>query len=121
MALTVVQTQNLQPCAVTGAIAQASSNTTAVVSGTEMDARQWKSVCYTASVITNDVKWSIFGGNVSDYSDEVAVLAATSIVAGAANSYTVSPAPYGFYRAKCLDTVLNSHGTITINGLVKAG
>ena len=79
-----------------------------------------KTVCYTAIAATHDVDWSVFGANVSDYSDEVAVLAATKIASFRANaSYTASPAPYRYYRVKVIDDVGGTHGAITVNGIAK--
>lgn len=120
MSTTLVQAQNLPPAAVTGAVGpQTSTASTVVVTGAEIDATQFRSVCYTAIVATHDVDWSVFGANASDYSDEVAVLAATKIAAGASGSYTVAQAPYRFYRVKCIDDVGGTHGTITVNGVAK--
>ncbi len=119
MSITVTQPQNLPPMGTTGGIAGTSTNATAVVSGTEMDASQWRSVAYTCSVAGNAIKWSVFAGNLSNYADEVAVLAATTIAANAANSYATTQAPYLYYRAKIIDDALNTHGTVTIYGAVK--
>lgn len=114
-----VQTQPFRPALVTGAVVQASTASTAVASGSELDATQFGSVAYTISIATNNVNWSVFGANVSDYSDEVAVQAATQVNAGANGSYSVAQAPFRFYRAKIIDTVGGTHGTATINGAAK--
>jgi predicted RNA methylase len=103
----------------TGALAQASTASTVVVTGSDVDMRAYKTLSYTISVVTFAVSWSVFGANVSDYSDEVAVLSATSVAAAASSSYTVTNAPYAYYRIKIIDTVGGSHGTATINGLGK--
>jgi len=120
MAATKVQTECLPPALVTGAVGpQTSTSSTVVVSGAEIDATQYQTVCYTAICATNAVKWSVFGANVSDYSDEVAVLSATTINSGANASYTVSPAPFRYYRVKVIDDTGGVHGTITVNGVAK--
>lgn len=120
MSTTQVQTLNLGAAAVTGPIVQPSTSGTVVVAGAEIDATQMKTVCYTGLAATHDVDWSVWGANVSDYSDETAVLAATKIAAGAAGSYTAAPAPYRYYRVKVIDDVGGTHGTITVNGIAKS-
>lgn len=119
MSTTLVQTESRRPAAVTGALSQASTASTVVVTGSDMDATQFASVSYTIKVITNDVGWSVFGANVSDFTDEVAVQAATQVVAGAAGSYSVAQAPFRYYRVKVIDQVGGSHGTATVNGVRK--
>lgn len=121
MATTPVQTLNLPPAFVTGAVGpQTSTSGTVVVAGAEIDATQCKTVCYTGVAATHDVDWSIWGANAADYSDEVAVLAATKIAAGASGSYTASPAPFRYYRVKVTDDVGGTHGTLLVNGVAKA-
>lgn len=120
MSTTITQPLNLPPAAITGpAGPQASTSGTVVVAGAEIDATQFKTVAYTAIAATHDVDWSVFGANVADYSDEVAVLSATKIAVGANASYTANPAPYRYYRVKVIDDVGGTHGTITVNGIAK--
>lgn len=102
-----------------GPIAQASTNATANVAGAEIDARQWRTVCYNVAAAGNAVDWSVWGANASDYSDEVAVKAATKVNAGANDTYAASPAPYAYYRVKIIDDVGGTHGTATVNGIAK--
>ena len=102
-----------------GPLSQASTNATAVVVGSGLDARNHATVCYTIAVATHDVDWSVFGANASDYSDEVAVLVATKVVAAAHSSYTAAPAPYSYYRVKIIDDAGGTHGTATVSGIVK--
>jgi hypothetical protein len=112
---TLAQTQNLLPALVTGAVAATSTASTAVATGAELDATQFGSVAYSISVATNAVKWSVFGANVSDYSDESAVQAATTVAAGAIGTYAATAA-FRFYRVKLIDDAGGSHGVATING-----
>ena len=100
-------------------VGQLSTASTVVLAGAELDARGFRSLAYTVKVATQSVDWSVFGANASDYSDEVAVQAATTVVAGAAGSYVVAQAPYSFYRCKLIDTVGGVHGTATIRGILK--
>ncbi|HVW37517.1 MAG TPA: hypothetical protein VHB99_09430, partial [Pirellulales bacterium] len=88
--------------------------------GAEIDARQWRTVCYNVSVAGNNILWSVWGANASDYSDEVAVKAAAQVNVGAADSYAASPAPYAYYRVKIVDAVGGTHGTATVNGTAKS-
>lgn len=84
-----------------------------------IDAGPWRSLSYTAKVATNDVKWTVYGANISDYTDEVAVQSEATITAGAVGTYAVTQAPYRYYRAKIKDAVGGTHGTVTLNGIVK--
>lgn len=99
--------------------AQTSTASTVVTSGSEIDARPWTSVCYTVVCATNAIKWSVWGANASDYSDEVAVLAAATVASGASSSYTVAQAPFGYYRTKVIDDSGGVHGVATIRGIAK--
>lgn len=98
---------------------QTSTASTVVVTGSDIDARGWKTVAYNVKVATNAVKWSVFGANQSDFSDEVAVLSATTVASGAAGTYAVSPAPYSYYRAKVIDDSGGVHGDITFAVICK--
>ena len=89
---------------------QASTNTETVVTDSGMDARPWRSVAYTSKCLTNAIKYSVYGANAADYSDEVA---------GAAASYAVSQAPYGYYRVKIKSDVDDTHGSGTVRGIAK--
>jgi hypothetical protein len=97
----------------------ASTASTVVVAGSEIDARAWTSVSYTIAVATHDVTWSVFAANAADYSGEVAVLSPASVVAAATSSYAVALAPFSYYRVKIIDTVGASHGTATVYGIAK--
>lgn len=99
--------------------AQTSTNADAVVAGSEIDARMWRSLAYTIKVAVNAVTWTVFGANASDYSDEVVVNSAASVAAGSASSYAVSQAPYAYYRVKIRSTVADTPGTATIVGVAK--
>lgn len=103
-------------CAPTGQLSTAS---TAVVTDSGLDARPWRALSYTCVCATQAIKWSVFGANASDYSDEVAVQAATTVAAGAAGSYSVAPPPYAYYRTKIIDDSGGVHGTATIRGIAK--
>jgi len=119
VASSIVQTQNLQPALITGALSQASTASTVAVTGSDLDATQFSSIAYTIVIATNAVKWSVFAANVSDFSDEVAVLSATTVASGAASSYSAALAPFRYYRVKIIDDSGGSHGTATVNGVAK--
>lgn len=99
--------------------AQLSTNADAVVTGSEIDARPWRSLAYTIKVAANAVTWTVFGANASDYGDEVVVNGAASVDPGLASSYAVSQAPYAYYRVKIRSTVADTPGTATIVGVAK--
>jgi hypothetical protein len=101
--------------------AQASTNSVAVVAGSEIDARAWRTLAYTirnsgAQTITI---W-VYGANAASYADEVIVSGPTDVLTTAATSYAVSPAPYGYYRVKVDAKVDGQQGEATVVGIAKA-
>lgn len=107
------------PVDIVSPAAQVSTNTDAVVIGSEIDVRPWKSVSYTIRAATNAVTWTVFGANAADYSDEAPVQGAASVAAGANGTYAVEQSPYAYYRVKIRSTVADAHGTATIRGIAK--
>jgi hypothetical protein len=79
----------------------------------------WRSLAYTIAVATNDVKWTVYGANASDYSDEQVVQAEASVVAGTTGTYIVAQAPYAYYRVKIDSTVDDAHGVVTLRAIMK--
>jgi hypothetical protein len=107
------------PREVVSPIDQTSTASTVLFVGSEMDVRVFLTLAYTIKVITFAVTWSVWGANISDYSDEVAVLSPVSVAAAASSSYSVAQAPYAYYRVKIVDTAGGSHGVCTLNGIAK--
>jgi hypothetical protein len=99
--------------------AQTSTNSYVVVTGSGLNASPFQTASYTISVITNNIDWKVFGANNSDFSDEVEVMSETTVSAGANDSYSVSPAPYRYYRVKIVSSSTDTHGDATIHGLAK--
>lgn len=99
--------------------AQASTNDPAVVAGSGMDMRAWKSLAYTLLCAANTITWWVYGANASDYSDEVIVDGPSDVLATAADSYAVEQAPYAYYRVKIESKVDGDHGTATVRGIAK--
>jgi len=99
--------------------AQDSVDALTVLAGSAMDARPWKSVCYTIHVTGNTVAWTVFGANASDYSDEVVVQAEAPVAANANGAYAVAQAPYGFYRVKIRSNAAGLPGTALLRGICK--
>lgn len=108
-----VQVEALAPAA------QASVNADTLLAGSAIDMRPWRSLAYTILVATNDVDWTVYGANQADYSDEVAVQAEATVVAGAAATYAVAQAPYAYYRVKIHSHVAGVHGTATLAAIAK--
>ncbi len=100
--------------------AQTSANDPAAVTGSGIDAQGFTTVSYTVVVADNTITWWVYGANTSDYSDEVIVDGPSDVLAGAADSYAVSPAPYAYYRVKIQSKVAGSHGAVTLVGIAKA-
>ncbi len=98
---------------------QTSTNSYVAVSGSGLNASPFTTVSYTISVVTNNVNWKVFGANKSDYSDEVEVQSETTVSSGSNDSYSVTPAPYGYYRVKITSASTDTHGDVTVVGLAK--
>jgi hypothetical protein len=98
---------------------QASTNNPAVVAGSAIDARPWRSLSYTITVAANTITWWVYGANRSDYADEVIVDGPSDVAAGAADSYAVEQAPYAYYRVKVESKVDGAHGNVGLCGLAK--
>ena len=105
---------------VVGPLTQAAPDTTPVaITGGDIDARGWITVCMTCVCSDETISWTVFGANVADFSDEVEVQASADILADAVGSYTVSPAPFAYYRAKVVNKVAETVGSILFNAVAK--
>jgi len=103
-----------------GPLSQACPDTTAVaVTGGDIDARGWITVAITVLCVDETITWIVYGAHASDFSDEVVVQVAADILADAVGFYTASPAPFGYYRAKVVNKVAESVGSIVYNALAK--
>lgn len=85
-----------------------------------MDTGPWLSLAYTIAVVDNDLDWTVFGANESDYSDEQVVQAEAQVDAGATGTYVVAQAPYRYYRVKIKAAISAAQGTATVVGIAKA-
>ena len=105
----------------TGGMGQTSSNVLSVVAGSGVDTRAWKSLAYTIFNThgANAVDWTIFGANAADFSDEVIVVGAATVIAGETDSYALAQAPFAYYRVKIVSTVGDSHATCIVRGVQK--
>lgn len=99
---------------------QASGAGWAAVSGSEIEATSLTTIAYTIANITNTIQWRVEGANAANFSDATIVQAAADVAASASANYTVSPAPYRYYRVMILDKVGGTHGTATVHGIGKA-
>lgn len=100
----------------------ASHNTTdayAAVTEVSVDAAQYASVAYTIAVATNAIKWTVYGANQSDYSDEQVVQAEATVAASATGTYAVAQAPYRYYRIKIKASVGGSQGAVVAAVMLK--
>lgn len=84
-----------------------------------LDARGYRSVSFTLIAATQDAKWTVYGANQSDYSDEVVVQNEATVAAGANGSYAATQAPYGFYRVKVKNSSAGQNSTVTVQGYAK--
>jgi len=106
----------------TGGLGQTSSNVLSIVASSGVDTRVWKSLAYTILNThgANAVDWTVFGANTADFSDEVIVQVAATVVPGDADSYALAQAPFAYYRVKIVSTVADSHATCIVRGVQKS-
>lgn len=100
-------------------IVQASTDTAAVVSGSIIDMRAFRSLSYTVTVAGNTITWWVYGSNRSDFADEAIVSGPTDVLAGAGGSYALASASYSFYRVKIKSKVNGAAGSVTLCALSK--
>lgn len=98
---------------------QVSANDPAVVDGSEIDMRMWRSLAYTLVNADETITWWVYGANAEDYSDEVIVDGPSDVNAAGIDSYSVAQAPFSFYRVKIESKVDATHGTATVRGIAK--
>jgi hypothetical protein len=101
--------------------AQVSANAEALLAGSEMDMRAWRSLSYTVANAdaVNTIQYAIYGANASSYADEVVIQALTDVAPAAAGSYSVAQAPFSYYRVKIHSKVDDAHGSVTARGIAK--
>jgi len=100
-------------------VTQTSTNTDVIVTGSNLDARGYSALSYTVAAATNDLDYTVYGANVSDFSDKVAIVAKNTCTAGTTETYAVTPPPYAYYCVYLDATVDATHGTLTVNGIAK--
>lgn len=96
----------------TGVPSTTSTNT--VVSGTSLDCQSASKLILAVAAATNSIKYSLFGANAADYSDEVSILGPTTVAAAAWDYQTVTSPTKRYYRVKVQDAVGGTHGTVYI-------
>ena len=84
-----------------------------------IDCRGYQSLSYTLLATIQDLKWTVYGANISDYTDEVVVQSEAVVAADAVGSYTATQAPFGFYRVKAANNVGGVVGTAAIQAYAK--
>lgn len=77
------------------------------------------SLVYTFKAATNNLKWTVFGANLADFSDEEAVQAEATVNAGAIGRYSTTQAVYRYYRVKEKAAAGGSQGTGTVTAVAK--
>ena len=97
---------------------QASTNLFVEVAGSAADAANFLTLAFTMIVAVASVDWKVYGANRADFTDEAEVKSAT-VAAAAKDSYTVSPAPFRFYRVKVKSTVADTPGNVGVYGIMK--
>jgi hypothetical protein len=97
-----------------------STDAYAPVAAVVVDAAPYASLAYTIAVATNAIKWTVYGANKSDYSDEQVVQVEGTVAANATGAYVVAQAPYRYYRIKIKASVAGSQGAVVATVMLKA-
>lgn len=84
-----------------------------------IDVRGYQSLSYTLLATVQTLKWTVYGANLADYSDEVVVQAEATVAALAVGSYAVTQAPFGYYRVKIANNAAGVVGTAAVNAYAK--
>lgn len=99
---------------------QASVNASTLVAGSIMQTTYGTVLSYTiVNTGGNTISWIVYAGNTSDLSDKVVVQASADILASAASSFSVFPAPFEYYGIYILSKVGGAHGEATVRGILK--
>jgi len=98
--------------------AQASTNSYVVVTGSAFDTSGWRSIGYTISVLTNSIMWQVWADNDPAFGTEVVVQAEATVAANANGTYSIDTAPYTNYRIKIKSAVTDTHGSVSVTGLM---
>jgi len=98
--------------------AQTSTNSYVAVTGSALEASAWRSVDYTISVLTNSIKWEVFADNDPAFGTEVIVQAEATVAANASGTFSIANAPYTNYRLKIKSAVADTHGNVSVYGLM---
>ncbi len=97
-----------------------STDTYAAVAAVSVDSALYASLAYTIAVATNAIKWTVYGANKSDYSDEQVVQVEAIVAAAATGTYVVAQAPYRYYRIKIKASVGGAQGAVVATVMLKA-
>lgn len=98
---------------------QTSTNSYVQHAGTVLDALFHRFVSMTVKVATNDIKWTVYGANQSDFSDKVEVQAEAVVAAAAVGSFSSASAVWRYYGAEIKSSVGGSHGAVTAAAIAK--
>ena len=99
---------------------QASTNTSALVTGSILPA--WMGLAVSFTIVNaglDTISWVVYGGNDSLLADKVVVQATADIAKDASGSYSAFVAPYSFYGVYIVSKVNGAPGTVTLRGVVK--
>lgn len=121
MAETLISTRHSRQIEINSATpaAQLTTDADVVLAGSELTVFAVGPLSYTLRAVTNAITWTVFGGNDSAFSDETIIQSATSVAANATGTFTVTSAPFLYYRVKIRATVAASQGTATLRGVAK--
>jgi hypothetical protein len=95
-----------------------STNSYAYVTDSSLDVRAWVSVDYRIDVLTNSINWQVWADNDPNFGTEVVVQAEATVAANASGTYAIVKAPYTYYRIKIKSTVAETHGVVSVYGLM---
>lgn len=99
-------------------VQQTSTDTVAVITGSEVDATLGLPVRYGFETVTgNPVSFAVYGSTLANYSDEVAVRALAGVSVGNTSHLTLPVPTKDYYRVKIQSTALGKAGEAVVSGL----
>jgi len=100
-----------------GPISQASPDTETAIDASVVAAATTKAVRYAIEVDTADVKWTVYGANKEDWSDEEPVHATGVVVAGRMDHLSIPALTKAFYRVKIQSKTALTPGFAKLSGI----
>jgi hypothetical protein len=89
-----------------------------VLADSNLDVRGWRSVAYTLTAACRGADWRVMADNASDFGAEVIVQASATVASAATGSYSITNAPYLYYRVNVRSTAAASPSEVSLYAIM---